>query len=117
MKVLNEVYEKHLLRRGLLKEDKMIKVTQIITSTNSKKNISFREHTNNLTSKDAMLALPNKAAEVGFKENMKLSQDASAVSHPVKSLFAKLQKMFKIIFSHHIPNDNVDFEASLYTLA
>jgi len=97
IKVLNEVYEKHLLRRGLLKEDKMIKVNSIKFNNNTKKNISFREnHVNNMTPNEAILSLQGPNAMVEFQKNLNLSQKADAVQNPLTALLYKVIKTFKL---------------------
>ena len=117
MKVLNEVYEKHLLRARVLMEAKM-KISKINMSQNTfnKKSLSFKENSN-INDNTAVLSLQGSNSLVNFEKDLNISKEADAVqSNPVKALFYKLYKTFKMFFGSN-KNINPELEMALYTYA
>ena len=91
--MLNEVYEKHLIRKktspGVIK-----------MRINNIQNISFKENTlsREMNSEDAILMLRDPKASVKFKQSQEYARRADSVdSNPIVALGYKLYRTFQLL--------------------
>lgn len=100
MKMLNEVYKKHLLRKGasrryIMRINSINQVNQIKFNTNNK-NV-YKPSFKSSSSSEAVLSLQNPDL-TQFERNFKGSMDSDAVqSNPIKAFGYKLKRVLNLL--------------------
>lgn len=110
MKMLNEVYEKHLIRKELPQEDKMMKINPVNLNTSLNKNTAFKAN--------GSAASNLHVADADIKFSQDLTRTYAAATNPIESLGQKIYKVIKtFLFEPGLTDDYANvLDRNLYEL-